>query len=267
MMTLLKHTWLALQLMMRRDLRVIAGGMAFFFMLSLVPLASFMVFVIGLVITPQQAEALLTSELGVLPGFVSDYLDVRIAGTREGFSFDWRIAVIGLLGLWSAMAGMKTLISGLHDVTEDPDPPGLLAFQGLALLIVFLLILIVGIAFPVASAVAGLLSKFTLVPGVGWLGATAIRLALSGLCLALIYRIILSRTVAGHAGCIAGGLVAAVIWHVAGYGLALYLEAGSLTSVYGTLAGLIFFLIWLYTAAMTLLFGGAIARRAPLPTY
>jgi len=257
----LRHFWDALKLMLRRDLRVIAGGIAFFFMLSLVPLASLAVWIIGLLITPEQAERLLSEESSILPATYGEYLRGQISHARTAFSWDWKIVLFGLLGVWSSLTATKVLITGLQDITDEPRLPGVLAFQGLSLLLTLFLILLVGLAFPLATLLDKYIMDLLYFPPVNVVWSTAFNVAVSGLALSAVYRFVLSGSVASYRTCLLGGLVGVGLWYIAGHLLSLYLTSGSLSSVYGTLAGIIFFLIWLYIAAMIILFGGAVARH------
>ena len=250
--------------MLDRDARVLASGMAFFFLLSLFPLLSFAIWIYGLFLSPATTEQLILGEIERLPseytGFIRQQLGDAIGKALPPPSA--RSVLIGLLGLWSAMTAMKAMIQGLHMVAGEEDPPGLLGYHGLALLLCVVVILLTGMTYPLADSVGGWIANL---PGLAFFAGQwtdLVNILLGGMCLGVTYRIILSRQTASLSGCFLGGAVAAITWFVAGRLLRLYLAFGSLDTVYGVLTGLVFFLIWLYVASTTVLFGGAIAGQS-----
>jgi membrane protein len=65
-----------------------------------------------------------------------------------------------------------------------------------------------------------------------------------------------------------GGLVAGLIWLVAGWGFATFVSsAGSYTAIYSAFASLILFLLWLDVTWLILLIGGSIAFYHQHPEY
>lgn len=240
---------------------LLAAGTAFFGLLALIPSLVAAVSIYGLVSDPADVQRQMADLSGSLPDAARRLLDEQLTSIVSGSARSLGLAaVIGIaVALWSASSGVGHLVDSINVAYDQPEGRGVVRLKLLSLLLTF-----GGIAFLVVAV--GLIAVLpALVDGLGLSGVVATSLTLLRwpvlivafvAALSVLYRVGPDRTPARWRWVSVGAGVATVFW-VLGSGLfSLYVERfGSFNETYGSLAGVIVLMLWLYLTATVILLG------------
>ena len=244
-----------------------AAGMAFYWFLAVFPGLLAAVGVMGLVNAGASATTSITDGIrSVLPGDAARVLTDAV--TKAGEQSDGAAVIATLVGLgvalWSASAGMVALQVGLdvaYDVGQDRTfvKKRLVAFALLGVTALFggLATALVVFGEPLGETIRDnfpMGGAFVLVWTVlRW----AIALASLTVLFATYYYLAPNRESPRWAWVSPGGIVAAGVWLAASLGFSFYVSSfGSYAETYGSLAGVVVLLLWLYLSAIAVMAGG-----------
>src|SRR5829696_2566951 len=120
---------------MREDnVSLLAGGVAFFGLLAIVPGLAALLAIYGLVAAPAQISRQVDEALAAAPAEVRDFIGQQltsIGGSTGGAVFT---VVIGtVLALWSASSAMGHLVTALNAAYDEQDDSGFVKKKGRAL--------------------------------------------------------------------------------------------------------------------------------------
>ena len=259
-----------------------SAGMAFYWFLSIFPAMVAFIGLLGLFNASQTAiDSISDTVKSALPGQASSVLIDAIQGREAGGTVV--AALVGIaLALWSASSGMVGLQMGLdvaYDVTDDRKflKKRLVALELMAAMLVLGGVATALIVFgaPLGDALRDHLpfgSAFVVL----W---TVIRWALGLAALvalfATIYYLSPNRETPRWAWVSPGGILAALIWLAASLGFSFYVSSfGKYAETYGSLAGVVVLLLWLYLTALAVVLGGELnaelerqsaARKGQIP--
>lgn len=254
----------------------VAGGVAFYALLALVPAITALISVFGLVLSPGDVPGLLAPVTSLMPGEAATLITdqaARIAGKANGaLSLTALIALV--IALWSANGGTKALIEALgiaYDVKETRGFARLnlvaLAFTLGAIGLVILLGVLVA-ALPFLVDRLGPLGE-ALILTLRWPVIIAILLAV----LAALYYWGPDRPDADWRWITPGAVVAALGLVAASAGLGWYVtNFGSYDETYGSLAAVVVLMLWIWLSTVMVLVGAEInaeldRRTAPRRGY
>ena len=240
---------------------LIAAGVAFWAILSIVPLLVGVMAVAALVAGPAQIHEQLGPLAGVLPGPVADSLTGQLSDAAAAMSGKGRTLglIIGLLGvLWTCSRGISAVISGLHVVIDETETRGVVRRRATAF----------ALAAGALATVLGGLALVAAVPHVALHGADValtfgIRCVLLAMMavvgLILLYRYGPDRKDADWHAVRWGAGIAMVCWLLMSTVLGLYVaDTGGRSATYGTLAGAAAIATWLYMSSYIILLGAEI---------
>jgi len=243
---------------------LIAAGVAYYALLALFPTITALIAIGGLLIEPSQIVSQLSALTGLLPQEVSTIVidqAKQVAGSEQGGL--GLVAIFGLaLALWSASRGMVSLIEGLNVAYDEEEKRGYVRLQITNLLLMLLLLVALLLGLGVSLVLPIILSNF-------YLGAATeiaitvvtfvAMIALTVVGLAVLYRYGPSRRNAQWRWLTPGAAVACVAWLIASAGFAFYVgNFGSYNESFGSLAGVIVMLTWLWISAYIVLLGAEI---------
>lgn len=241
---------------------LIAAGVAFYGLLAIFPGLAALMAVAGIVFDPQTVVDQLGQLGAVLPEEAATIIigqATDVAGSAEtGLRLTAIVSV--LLALWSASAGVSSLMEGINIAYDEEDQRGFirrtLVRLGLTLMLILGFVAIVGIAviLPVALGfLADLAPPIEIAIGVlRWVVIFGIVVAL----LAGLYRWAPNREDAQWRWAAPGALIATALWLVGSIGLSIYVRNfASYQETFGTLAGVVILLMWLWLSAYIILLG------------
>ena len=240
---------------------ITAAGVAFYAMLALAPTMVALVSIYGLVTTPEESAKQVEGLTRALPGeaarLLVDQLKSITGSDSSGLGVKLAVSLVGLL--WSASSGTTALIRGLDIAYDETEERGFVKLRARALVLTVVAIvgaaLVLGLtlALPAILDAAGLSS-------VGKTVGLVLRWPLLGilglLTLAALYRYGPDRDKARWRWVSPGAVVAALLW-VVGSGLFAFYAGrfASYNETYGTLAGAVVLLLWLYLTSLAILVG------------
>jgi membrane protein len=198
------------------------------------------------------------------PGSARDIITNAVHQLQHSAGLGSVLAVVGLLGaVWSASGYVAAFIRAANAVYDVPE--GRPAWKVLPLRVALTVTLMV------LAAASALIVVFTgtlarqagTALGLGDAGMTAWSIAkwpvlvvLVTMMIALLYWATPNAKVRGFRWITPGSLLALLIWLAASAGFAFYVSNfGSYNKTYGTLAGVIVFLVWLWVTNLAILLG------------
>ncbi|MEU0128101.1 YihY/virulence factor BrkB family protein [Streptomyces sp. NPDC006289] len=239
-----------------------AAALTYYAILALLPALLVTVSVIGLA-NPDATNALIADITAIAPAESGSALRRPLEAATQERTAVWLFVATGSVSaVWSAssyLAVFRRALHAMHDV-KDTRPP-LRQVHIIVASAIGLLVLLMASAF--ALVLSGPLAR--------WLGRL-LGLAQVGetlwaglkwpvlLCLVACLIVVLFSTgpssARGVRKGLPGGVLAAFLWLVASAGFALYAtQVGSYSRLYGSLAGLVVFLIWIWFTNLALLTG------------
>ncbi|WP_339819185.1 YihY/virulence factor BrkB family protein [Sulfitobacter dubius] len=240
---------------------LVAAGVAFYALLAIFPAVTALMALAGLVMEPAEVTAQLESLINLIPEEAANIiLDQAVAVTgSEETGLGWAF-LIGLgLALYSASKGVGSLMEGLNVAYDENETRGFVAkliwTLGLTLMLIGVLLLGLGATLAVPAIVA-----FLALPD--WFetlltyGSWVLLAALTTLALAVLYRYGPARDNAEWKWLTPGSVIACILWIVASVGFSIYVSNfGSYNESFGSMAGAIILLMWLWISAFIVLLG------------
>ncbi|MFT3915054.1 MAG: YihY/virulence factor BrkB family protein [Anaeromyxobacteraceae bacterium] len=242
----------------RDNVTDIAATVTYYGVLALFPFLLFLVALVSVVITPQDAEQLVQQLAQVAPPAVTQIVGDRIRdlGAQQNVT----LLGFGALGaIWAASGGVMALMRALnvaYDVKEG-RPWWKVRLIALGMTVgagaVALAAALVAIAAaPIADAVGG-----TLGAAIGWL-----RLPVAGVLMMLLWAVtyyLLPDVEQDFKFITPGSVIGVVVWVAASWGFSKYVvHFGSYDKTYGSLAGIIVLLLWMWLSTLVLLVGAEV---------
>lgn len=246
----------------RDHIGLIAAGVAFYGLLAIFPGIAALMAIAGILFEPQTVVDQLSQLGSVLPQEAASIILGQaedVAGSQDT-SLQLTAIVSILLALWSASVGVSSLMEGINVAYDEKDARGFvrrtLVRVGLTLMLIVGFILIVGIAvaLPVALDFIADLGQTasTLINLLRWVVIFGVVVAL----LAALYRWAPNRDDAQWKWTTPGALAATALWLVGSIAFSLYVRNfASYQETFGTLAGVVVLLMWLWLSAYIILLG------------
>lgn len=246
------------------NLGLIAGGVAFFFLLAIFPAISAMVAIYGLVNDPTDMQEQFQSFSQLLPTEASEIILSQLQEvTRQSSASLSMGALLGMLfAFWSSMKGMLAMIRALNVVNLENEKRGFFELRFFAFFltvcsVIFVVVCLFLIAFiPLLLNNLGLASfSETLFSLLRWPLLTVMILVM----LAIIFRFAPSRNNARWVWIMPGTIVAVVLWLIGSILFSWYTSNyAQYNATYGSLGAVIVLLLWFYLTAYIVLIGGVL---------
>jgi membrane protein len=243
---------------------LLSAGVAFYAFLAIVPTLIAVVMIYGLVSDPEDVAEQVESFGEALPASAEELLTEQMTtlATASERSLGIGLVIALVFALWSASGGISNLVTAVNIAYDEEEKRGFVKSRALALAmtvgaIVFMVVAVALVAaIPVAMEALDLPGWVEAVVGFGrWLGLVVAVL----IALALLYRLAPDRDAPKLRWLSVGAVAATVLWVVASIGFSVYVDNfGSYGRTYGSLAGVIVLLLWLWLAAYATLLGAEI---------
>ncbi|MFF5359075.1 YihY/virulence factor BrkB family protein [Streptomyces scabiei] len=240
-----------------------AAALTYYGVLSLFPAILVLVSMLGVV--GQRATDKILDNIGDLaPGPARDILRDAVVQLSDSGGTGGLLAIVGLLAaVWSASGYVAAFIRTSNAVYDLPE--GRPAWKvtplriGLTLVLMVMLAasaLIVVFTGPLAERAGTTIGLGDAAIAVWNIAKWPVLLVLVTLMIALLYWAAPNVRGRGFRWVSPGGIVATLIWLAASAGFAVYAaNFGSYNKTYGTLAGAVVFLIWLWLTNLAILLG------------
>src|SRR5688572_9530992 len=242
-----------------------AAALTYYGVLAMFPALIALVSIVGLLFSPQQVTDALNQIVGSLgPQSAVETLKGPIEAITADKGKAGIMLVVGVLvALWSASGYVGAFMRASNVMHEVDEGRAIWKLRPLQMLVTFVMIMLLTIAAvavivtgPVAEAVGSAI-------GLGDTAVTAwniakwpVLVAMVALMLSVLYYASPNAKLDGFKFISPGALVAVLVWIVASAGFAFYVaNFGSYDKTYGTLGGVVVFLVWLWITNVAILLG------------
>ncbi|MEX3314962.1 YihY/virulence factor BrkB family protein [Sulfitobacter sp. PS-8MA] len=240
---------------------LVAAGVAFYALLAIFPAVTALMALAGLVMEPEQVTAQLDALTDMIPEEAATIiLDQAVAVTgSEQTGLGWAF-IIGLaLALYSASKGVGSLMEGLNVAYDEDETRGFVKRMAWTLGLTIMLIGVLLLGMGATLAIPAIVGFFALPGGIETLlsyGSWVLLAVLTILALAVLYRYGPARDNAEWKWLTPGSVIACIMWIVASVGFSIYVSNfGSYNESFGSMAGAIILLMWLWISAFIVLLG------------
>lgn len=247
-----------------KNLSLVSAGVAFYVFLAVFPALIALISIYGLVLDPQQLQQQITSIAGMMPQQALELFKKQIEDfiSTSSSTLSWGIALSILFSLWSANKGTKSLFLGVNIAYNINETRGFLKLNAITLLFtlagIVVAILTMGfiVIFPAIINSLGLSATLENIISYGrWIVLAAILIYI----LAAIYKFAPNGKKQEWKWAKTGAIFATVVWLIASWGFSYYVSNfGGYGEIYGSIAAVIVFMLWLFITCFTILMGAEI---------
>ncbi|MFG2196393.1 YihY/virulence factor BrkB family protein [Streptomyces sp. NPDC048639] len=239
-----------------------AAALTYYAMLAIFPALLVTVSLIGAA-DAKAVHGLIDQVGAVVPAVSRDVIEQTLEGMADRGSALWLLITFGAIGaLWSACSYLAVFRRALHSMhgVEDRRPVWKTAPRVVITAVVLLALLISSaMVLMLTDEVVGVLGRSAGVEGAGGAAWNVVKWPLL-VGLAAVLVLVLFRTgpaeTRGVRRRAVGGALAVVLWLVCSAGFALYAtHVDTYSRLYGALAGMVVFLVWLWVSHLALLTG------------
>jgi len=240
---------------------LIAAGVAFYSFLAIFPAIAAIMAIAGLYLDPGDVVDQVQRLSGIVPqdivAIITDQVQ-KVTGAANGglgLAAFFSLAI----ALYSSSKGTGSLMDGINVAYDKEETRGFVRLKLETLALTLFLIFGLLVALTVTLALPTLLSFVDLG---GWSEpliltisfAFAVAMTVGGLC--VLYRYGPSRDAAKWSWVLAGSLLGCALWIVGSACFAYYVQTfGSFNESFGTLAGIVILMTWLWLSAFVVLLG------------
>ena len=242
-----------------------AAALTYYAVLSIFPALLVMVSLVGLFADPARVTKVLTdtaSELG--PSTAAQTFQGPIESITSNRGAAGVLFIVGVVGaLWSASSYVSAFADACNSIYEVEEGRPFWKLKPLQLAITFVLIMLVAfvalalvLSGPIVGALGSALGIGGTVLTVWSLAKWPAMIVLILLIFGVLYYTAPNARVSGVRWVTTGALGALLVWVAASVVFALYVaNFGSYDKTYGTLGGVVVFLLWMWLTNMALLLG------------
>ncbi|HZB71356.1 MAG TPA: YhjD/YihY/BrkB family envelope integrity protein [Acidimicrobiales bacterium] len=238
---------------------VVAGGVAFYVFLSLIPALLAVILVYGLVADPEDVREQITDYVTALPTDARSFLLGQLERITEQDTQGLGVGLVAsvVAAIYSASKGMQGLIAALNVAYDEEETRKFVKLR----LTTFGLTLAVIVAGAVGIGGMAILGGVAEDLGTaGGIALTVLRWPLLAafliLGLAALYRYAPDRDRAKWRWVTPGAAVATVLWVLGSVAFSIYANvAGNFSESYGALSGVAVMLLWLLLSAYVIILG------------
>ena len=239
---------------------LVAAGVTFYCLLAIFPAIAALVAIYGFFSDPASISSHIDKLSGVMPGGALDVIRNQMNQVASQGPSKLGVAFIisFLVSLWSANAGIKSILDALNLVYDEPEKRGLIRLNLLSLAFTVAAILFILVAIACIAALPAVASSQLQ-------GATAviaqivrwpILFIIIAVGLALVYRYGPSCAEPQRRWITWGSAFASIAWIAVSLGFSWYAaNFGSYNKTYGSLAAVVVLMFWLWLSAAIILIG------------
>jgi membrane protein len=225
-----------------------AAGMAYYFFLAIFPALIAAVGIMGLV--EADTGGLIQSIGTTLPGDAGQAVTEPFReASKPSDATSTAVAVLGIaVALWSATSGMVALQSALNVAYDVPEDRKLAGKRGVGLLLLVATFVLGGVPSPLFT-----FGEATIFVVLGWILTVIAVMVL----FAVFFYFGPNRPHPNWQWVSVGGVVGGALWITASVIFGFYVDNFSnYSKTYGSLAGVVVLILWLYISSLSVLIGG-----------
>jgi membrane protein len=240
-----------------------AAALTYYGVLAVFPMLAALVGLLGF-IGPSATQPLLDNLGKLAPGPAQQIFTSAITNIQKNQSAAGLAAIIALaLALWSASAYVAAFMRASNAIYEVPEGRPIWKTAPIRLSVTLVLVILLVICAVLVTFTGGLAQQVGNVIGLGsdfvqvWdIVKWPVLLVIVSFMFALLYWASPNAKQPGFRWVSAGGILGVVIWLIASALFAFYVaNFGSYDKTFGSLAGVIIFLVWLWISNLALLLG------------
>jgi membrane protein len=251
---------------------ILAGGISYAAFLAIFPAMIAGISLYALVADPatiaQQAEGVLAALPQEAQPLIRDQITSLTQTSGGALSFGLVVSI--LLALWTASGGTSSLMTAINIAYDEQESRNFLKLRGTALVLTLLAIVFVLLTLALVAVVPAVLNALnlgTFINVIAQIVRWVLLVVLIIIALAVVYRLAPDRDAPQIKWTSVGALVAAVLWVLGSLAFSLYVNNfGSYNKTYGTLAGVVILLLWLYLTSYIILLGAEINAESEKQT-
>ena len=248
----------------RDNITLVAAGVAFYLMLALFPALAALVSLYALVGDPADVARRIGEYGSLLPPEALKLITDGLEGfaKKSGSALSLALVTSVLFALWSARAGISSVMTGLNIAYEETEKRSFIMQNVIALVltlgaVVFAILVILAVA--VIPVVLKFLDLSDLAANLLDLLRWPLLAVLVSLGFAVMYRWAPSRSHPRWRWISWGSVIATVLWLLGSFVFSFYVSRfGSYDATYGALGAVVILLLWFWVSALVLLVGAEI---------
>jgi membrane protein len=251
---------------------LLAAGVAYYAFLALCPAIIAAVLLYGLVADPSQVASQVDQLGSTIPGPAKTLLEQQmtsLASTNQQ-SLGIGLVIALLVALWSASGGMGNLITAVNMAYDEDDERGFVRTKALSLVMTLGAIVFMAVVLALVAVFPAVVNSLGL-PVVVQVAAEVLRwlllVAAMMFALGVLYRAAPDRQAPKIRWVSVGAVTATVVWVIASVGFSVYVSLfSSYGKTYGSLAGVVVLLLWLWISNYVVLLGAEMNAEAEQQT-
>ncbi|MCW2973398.1 MAG: ribonuclease [Thermoleophilia bacterium] len=242
-----------------------AAALTYYAILALFPALIALVGIVGLAVDPKSlTDAIKDLFAQLAPGSDTSSIQDAISNITESKGTGAVMLVVGIVGaLWSASGYVGAFSRASNALYEQAEGRGFFKLRPLQLLVTLIMVLLAALVLGAAAVSGPLASAAADALGIGSAGETAfgilkwpVMAAIVLLMLSVLYYFGPNAKIPKFSLITPGSLLALVVWIIASAAFAFYVaNFGSYNKTYGTLGGVVSFLVWIWITNIAVLFG------------
>jgi membrane protein len=250
------------------NMPIIAGGVAFFGFLSIFPAMIAMISLYGLVASPETVARQVNDLSAQLPEsaaqLIGQQLTNIVANDDGALTLGLAVSILG--ALWTASGGIGNVITAVNLAYDEVETRGFVKLKLTSLALTLGAIVFVLVAFGLVAIVPRVIEALPLgIVGtiLAQVARWALLLAVFAGSLAVLYRVAPDRDAPRLRWVSLGSVIVTLVWALVSVAFAVYVDNfGSYDKTYGTIAGVIVLMLWLYLTCYLVLLGAEINSEA-----
>jgi membrane protein len=240
-----------------------AAALTYYAILALFPALLALISLLG-VVGRSASQQVLDNIRKLTPGAARDVISNAVKQMQGNAGLGTAMAVIGLaLAVWSASGYVAAFIRTANAVYDVPEGRPVWKVLPIRVGVTVVLMVLAVVSAVIVVFTGGLARQIGAALGVGDTALTVWSIAkwpvlvvLVTVMIAILYWATPNARVRGFRWITPGSFLALVIWMIASAGFALYVaNFASYNKTYGTFAGVIIFLVWLWITNLAILLG------------
>jgi membrane protein len=246
------------------NMPIIAGGVAFFGFLAIFPALIAMISIYGMIASPATVSTQVEDFSKSLPRSAADLIGDQLKNitSHSGGALTVGLIISILAALWSASGGVGNLITAVNLAYDEVETRNFVKLKVTSLALTLGAIVFVLLTLGLVAVLPVVLDALPL-GVVGTILAQVLRwvllLAVMAGSLAVLYRVAPDRDAPRFRWVSLGSVIVTVVWAIVSLLFSFYVNNfGSYDKTYGTIAGVIVLMLWIYLTCYLILLGAEI---------